>query len=235
MASWLVRALLCGSRCSGLGWTAGVRYRRSRGGAVVAGNTAAGSADAAARPENRVAGPDERLGGDPRQRGKVLSGIFPGLAADDPSASRADGGLRPGAFMPIARDASFPDLPPLGSNPPREARGAACRLQRRQGGGFGHQAGSPRGSGPWRLIHSASVGKASLPLSARRAATRGEDGRAERGQVRWSRRARGATFAKRNGETERRPLTHPRALRPGGRAMRSLRLRNPLPFGARGN
>jgi len=63
-----VRALLGGGRCRGLGWTAEVRYRRSKGGAAVAGNTVTGSADAAVRPQNRIAGPDERLGGDPRQR-----------------------------------------------------------------------------------------------------------------------------------------------------------------------
>jgi len=137
MASWLVRALLRGGRCRGLGWTAGVRYRRSGGSAVVAGNTAAGSADVAARPQNRVAGPDERFGGDPRQRRRFSRELSLAPAADDPSAEPSGRMAQTRSLHAGCAVASFPDPSPQESDLPYEARGAACRLQRRQGGGFG--------------------------------------------------------------------------------------------------
>ena len=155
MTSWLVRALLRGGRCRGLGWTAGV-YRTSgrRGGAVVAGNTAAGSADAAVRPQNRIAGPGERLGGDPRQRrrfSRELSSLrprmtrAPGRRADgsDPEPScRLRGGILPGPAAPGERSSS---RSPRSRLPAPEAPGRRLRLPMRD----------PSGSGPWRLVISA--------------------------------------------------------------------------------
>jgi hypothetical protein len=154
MASWLVRALLRGGRCKGLGWTAGVRYRRSRGGAAVAGNTAAGSADAAARPQNRIAGPDERLGGDPRQRRRFSREPSllrrrmtraPGRRADgsDPEPScRLRGRVLPGPAAPGERSSSRSPRSRLSAP---EAPGRRLRLPKQD----------PSGSGPWRLVISA--------------------------------------------------------------------------------
>src|SRR5437667_3464043 len=153
MTSWLVRALLRGGRCRGLGWTAGVRYRQSRGNSVVAGNTETRSADAAAWPKNRTVGPDERLGGDPRQRRKFSRELSSHRRRMTRAPSRADGWLRPGAFMPIARMCPSRTLRPRGAGllakpaePPAvpEAPGRRLRLPKRD----------PSGSGPWRLVIS---------------------------------------------------------------------------------
>jgi len=151
MASWLVRALLGGGRCRGLGWTAEVRYRRSKGGAAVAGNTATGSADAAARPQNRIAGPDERLGGDPRQRrrfSRELSSLrqrmtrAPGRRTDgsDPEPScRLRGCVLPGPAAPGEQSSSRSPRSRLSAP---EAPGRRFRPLKRD----------PSGSGPWRLV-----------------------------------------------------------------------------------
>src|ERR1041385_5629470 len=122
--------------------------------AAVAGNTATGSADAAARPQNRTVGPGERLGGDPRQRRWFSRELSSHRRRMTRAPSRADGWLRPGAFMPIARMCPSRTLRPRGAillakpaEPPAapEAPGRRLRLPKRD----------PSGSGPWRLVISA--------------------------------------------------------------------------------
>lgn len=132
----------------------GLQYRQSRGGAVVAGNTAAGSADAAARPQNRIVGPDERFGGDPRQRRRFSRELpllrrrmtrAPGRRTDgsDPEPScRLRGGVLPGPAAPGERSSSRSPRSRLSAP---EAPGRQLRLPKQD----------PSGSGPWRLIISA--------------------------------------------------------------------------------
>lgn len=105
---------------------------------MVAGNTAAGSADAAARPKNRIAGPDERLGGDPCQRGRFSREFSQArrrmtrapaerTEGSDPEPTCRLRGMRPsrtsrpwGAIL-----LTKPAEPPVGSRGAREAVSAA--------------------------------------------------------------------------------------------------------------
>ena len=117
-----------------------------------AGNTAAGSADAAVRRQNRIVGPDERLGGDPRQRRRFSRELSllrrwmtraPGRRADgsDPEPScRLRGCVLTGRAAPGEQSSSRSPRSRLSAP---EAPGRQFRLPKRD----------PSGSGPWRLIN----------------------------------------------------------------------------------
>jgi hypothetical protein len=148
MTSWLVRALLGGGRCRGLGWTAGVYSTGSQ--EAVRWSPVTRRPDRQMRRLGLKTGSPGRTSGlaETRASGEGSLGNFPRSGRDDPSA---EPNVRRAQTRSLHADRaveSFPDPPPQGSDPPREARGAACRLQRRQGGGFGCRCGILRDLAP---------------------------------------------------------------------------------------
>src|SRR5205085_3674707 len=77
----------------------------------------------ASKPDRRAG---RAAGRRPAPAEKVLSGTFLAPAADDPSAEPSGRMAQTRSLHADCADVSFPDPPSQGSNPPREARGAAC-------------------------------------------------------------------------------------------------------------
>ena len=154
MTPWLVRALLRGGRCRGLGWTAGVYSTGSQEAVRWSPVTRRPDRQTRRFASKRIAGPDERLGGDPRQR-RRFSRELPLLRrrmtqalgrrtdGSDPEPScRLRGGVLPGPAAPGERSSSRSPRSRLSAP---EAPGRQLRLPKQD----------PSGSGPWRLIISA--------------------------------------------------------------------------------
>ncbi len=148
MASWLVRAPLCGPQVRAA--SAGRQGYDTGGPGAVRWLPVTRRPDRQMRrsASKRIVGPDGRFGGDPRQRGRFSREFSPAPAADNPSASRADGGLRPGACMPVARMRPIRTLRPWGAillakpaEPPVGSRGA-------REAALAVEAGSPPGISP---------------------------------------------------------------------------------------